>query len=142
MSRVWVVAADAGRARIFETHTPMGSLREIEDLVHSTARAHARDLTSDRPGRSFDSRGQGRHAMEPQTDAKRHEAELFAKQVAERIERARMQDEFDELVLIAAPEFLGMLRKSLSPTADALVTKEVDKSVADLSAPEIREYLL
>jgi protein required for attachment to host cells len=102
----------------------------------------ARDLSADRPGRSFDSHGQGRHAMEPETDAKRHEAEVFAKQVADRIERARIEDEFDELVLIAAPEFLGLLRKSLSTTTDGLVAKAVDKSVADLSAEAIRKYLL
>ncbi|MGH8507622.1 MAG: host attachment protein [Gammaproteobacteria bacterium] len=142
MSRVWVVAADSRRARIFATDTPTGSLREMEDLVHPAARTHARELTSDRPGRSFDSHGPGRHAMEPETNVKRHEAEVFAKQVAERIERARLDDEFDELVLIAAPEFLGLLRKSLSPTAIGLVAKAVDKSVADLSASAIREYLL
>ncbi len=120
----------------------MGSLQEIEDLLHPAARTHARDLTSDRPGRSFDSAGQGRHAMEPETDAKRHEAEVFARQVAERIERARMEGEFDKLVLIAAPEFLGLLRKSLSPTTSGLVAKAVDKSVAGLNATAIREYLL
>ena len=141
MSRVWVVAADSRRARIFETDKPRGRLREIEDLLHPAARTHARDLTSDRPGRSFDSHGQGRHAMEPETNVKHHEAEVFAKQVAERIERARMEDEFDKLVLIAAPEFLGLLRKSLSPTTSGLVAKAVDKSVADLSATAVREYL-
>ena len=114
----------------------------MEDLVHGAARTQVRHLTSDRPGRSFDSHGRGRHAMEPETDAKRHEAEVFAKEVAERIERARMEDEFDELVLIAAPEFLGLLRKSLSPTTAGLVAKAVDKSVADLSATAIRKYLL
>lgn len=142
MSKVWVVAADKRRARIFETSTPMGNLREIEDLVHGVARTHARDLTSDRPGRSFDSRGGARHAMEPETDPKRHEAEVFAKHVAARIERGRTDGEFDELVLIAAPEFLGILRKSLSSTTAGFVAKEVDRSVADLSAGEIRSYLL
>jgi protein required for attachment to host cells len=101
----------------------MGRLQEVEDLVHGAARTRARDLSADRPGRSFDSHGQGRHAMEPETDAKRHEAEVFAKQVADRIERARIEDEFDELVLIAAPEFLGLLRKSLSTTTDGLLRK-------------------
>lgn len=142
MTRVWVVAADNRRAKILETDTLMGSLTEIEDLVHPVARAHGRDLTSDRPGRSFDSRGQGRHAMEPETDVKRHEAEVFAKQVAERIELARSQGKFDQLVLIAAPQFLGLLRKSLSATTDGLVAKVVDKSVADLNATAIRKYLL
>ncbi|MGH8613607.1 MAG: host attachment protein [Gammaproteobacteria bacterium] len=74
----------------------MGNLREMEGLFHAAARTYARDLTSERPGRSFDSHG--RHAMEPETDAKRHEAKVFAKEVAERIERARMEGELDELV--------------------------------------------
>ncbi|MGH8604152.1 MAG: host attachment protein, partial [Gammaproteobacteria bacterium] len=41
------MAADSLRARIFETYTPMGNLREMEGLFHAAARTHARDLTSD-----------------------------------------------------------------------------------------------
>ena len=48
------VVADRSRARLFSVATPKGPLEELEDLVHPEARAHERDLTSDRPGRSND----------------------------------------------------------------------------------------
>lgn len=45
-------------------------MEELEGLKHPASRAHERDLISDRPGRSFDSFGSGRHAMEEEVSLK------------------------------------------------------------------------
>jgi len=53
---------------------------------------------------------------------------------------------FDELTLAAAPRFLGLLRKSLSPQVTKLVVKQLDKdliheSMGDLTTRFFREPL-
>ena len=142
MTIIWVVAADNSRARIFSMQSKGAPLDEIEDLLHPEGRAHARDLKSDRPGRTYDSLGKGRHAKEPHSDIKKQEEMKFADRIADFLESARLREDFDRLVLVAAPGFLGMLRKQLSAAARQLVTQEIRKNLVNKKDAEIRHYLV
>ena len=142
MSKIWIVAAQSSCAKILETETPLGALREVELLEHPAARAHQRDLMSDRPGRSFDSGGEGRNAMESEVEPKHHEAMVFAKQIAARLESGRIAGDFQELVLVAGPEFLGLLRHSLSDATKQHISKTIDKNLVHMDAETIREHLI
>ena len=141
MQKTWVLAAESSRARIFAMDSYAVPLREIEALAHPQTRALNQELLSDRPGRSFDSSGQGRHAMSTRVDAKQHEAMTFAKLLGERLERARTVGEFENLVLVAAPEFLGLLRKNLTDNTMKRVTKTIDKNLVQKDEAVIRELL-
>lgn len=142
MTDTWVLVADNSRARIFLAETPRGPLQELETLAHPESRLHPKDITSDQPGRTFDSFGLGgRHAKEAEVDPKQHEALFFAKQVSERLEKARLQSDLKQLVIVAAPAFLGLLRKHLSAGTQALVTYELDKDITQQRPEEIRQHL-
>lgn len=110
-------------------------------LSHPEGRLHEQDLVSDRPGRTFDSQGTGRHAKEVEVGPKKHEAIVFAGRIAERLEAGRVRNAFDKLALIAPPEFLGLLRDALNPQLRALVLHEVDKNVSRLDPAAIRTRL-
>lgn len=137
-ARTWVVVAEAGRARIFRQEHPGADLEELEDLLNPEARARERELTSDDHGRTFDSRGAGRHAKEPKVSAKKQGEQEFANEICRLVEEARNAKEFDRLILVAAPEFLGLLRKNLSRDADRLTTREIQKNLVR----EDREIIL
>jgi protein required for attachment to host cells len=137
MDKVWVVAAESASARIFTAKGLLGPLTEIDVLVNPEARSHGRDLETERAGRSFDSEGEGRHAMEPSTDPHEQVVIRFARRVADRIEAGRVGGDFDRLVLLAAPRFLGHLRSALGREVRALVVREVAKDPARASAEEI-----
>jgi len=51
------------------------------------------------------------------------------------------QKHFDELVLVAPPKFLGMLRDELQNPLDKLVTRTVDKDLTRLTVHELVEAL-
>lgn len=141
MSLTWVVVADRGHARIFSSSGPRAGLQELDALTHPAARLHDRDLVSDAPGRSFDSGGQGRHAMSSQTEPRQHEAEVFARRVGEHLDSARQRRLFEKLILVASPEFLGLLRKLMTqPTADRVVAT-VNKNLVQHDTEEIRDHL-
>jgi len=72
---------------------------------------------------------------------KRHEAELFAKRIADRLELVRAKGEWEQLILIATPEFLGVLRQQLSAKVAKLVSKTIDKNLVQKTEAEIRQYL-
>lgn len=141
MKTRWLVVADSTRARIFVAVGGWDSLEERADLVHPLSRARDRELTSDSPGRSFDSVGGGRHAMAPRTDPKEHEASVFARELAAEIEAARARNELDGLVIMAAPSFLGLLNSELSDAAHELLIDSVHKNLVKSSLEEIREHL-
>ncbi len=141
-SRTWVVAAEAGRARIFLQQNPGADLDELEDLLNPVARAPERELTSDDHGRTFDSRGAGRHAKEPRVSAKKQGEVEFAHQICHLIEQGRTAKKYDRLVLVAAPEFLGLLRQHLTPEAARRVTREVHKNLVRADTDAIRSELL
>lgn len=141
-ARTWVVAAEAGRARIFIQERPGAGLEELEDLLNPAARTPERGLISDDHGRTFDSRGAGRHAKEPRVSAKKQEESEFAREICRHIEQGRTAEKYDRLVLVAAPEFLGLLRQHLTTEAARRVTREIHKNLVRDDADAIRSELL
>src|SRR5690606_9286808 len=99
MLPMWIVVADSSACRLFAADAPAGPLQELEVLSHPEGRLHEQDLVSDRPGRTFDSQGAGRHAKEVEVGPKKHEAIVFAGRIAERLEAGRVRNAFDKLAL-------------------------------------------
>jgi len=141
MENIWILSANSGRAMIFEAESPTAPLVQVEALVNPPARAKQRDLTSDRPGRTFDSFGMGRHAKAVEVDPKQEEQIRFAKLVADRLEQGRVREAFERVALVAAPEFLGHLRASLGAPLRSAVSLEVDKDYTALRSDELRARL-
>ncbi|MGE0081138.1 MAG: host attachment protein [Thiohalomonadaceae bacterium] len=141
MGKTWVVVADSSRARIFRAEGLDGRLVEVEVMAHPEGRLHEASLTTDLPGRAFDSHGQGRHAMEEETPPKRHEAIQFAKRIGGMLEGARNAGNYDALVIVAEPRFLGLLRDNLSRETNKLVELAIDKNLVRQAPEAIRERL-
>jgi len=136
---IGVLVADAGAAVLYAADKPVSGLKELQRFDNPDGRAHERDLTSDLPGRAFDSAGQGRHAMEQQVSPKEEAAVRFAAELADAV--AARANRFDKLYLIAAPAFLGRLRQALGGRLNGLPTVEIDKDYTTLDARALRERL-
>lgn len=137
----WIVVVDSSRGKIYVQDKHSSELLEKVDLVHPSARLHGLDLTSDRPGKHVGAFGQGQHVFDARTDAKEHEAETFAREIAERLETGRTSGQFQNLVLMAPPAFLGVLREQLSDGVRKLVVEEIAKDLVTHSSEEIRAKL-
>lgn len=136
-----IIVADSSRARFFEANSDPDSWVEVSALGHPESRSTNRDLSSDRPGRSFSSFGGSRHAMANRTDPREHEAEVFAREVVEHLKKQEPLASCNKIALIAPPQFLGLLRKNLDRPYRNKVRCEVDKNLVLQSASEIREQL-
>ncbi len=132
----WVVVADASRADFYIRHKRFSPMEPVQSLTSPDARAKEQDLGSDAPGRAFDSKGSGRHAMEPDHSGKEHLRENFAHQIADELDAGRVANKYQHLVIIAAPHLLGDIRGKLSRATRQLVTTEIDKEMTalDISA--------
>jgi protein required for attachment to host cells len=141
MAKNWVVVADRSTAKIFLVATPTGKLQDLETLKYPKGRMRAREIDADRPGRAFQSAGSQRHGMERASDVKKQEAMAFARQIASRLEGARLQNGLARLILVAPPEFLGLLRDNLSAETRELVQAEFDLNLTAMKPSEIRAHL-
>lgn len=140
MQTRWIVAADSSKARIFKL-LPGRKLEELETLTHPQSRLTERDMVKDRPGLSMDKGSEGRHGLEPSSDPKRQEAVNFSRIVAAKLDKDRSLQKYHELIIIAAPAFLGMLREQLSKQVAQVIVREISKNISALSLAEIQDHL-
>ena len=140
MKSTFILVADNVRARIFTAETPSSPLQEIEALAHTEGRLHDREMTSDLPGK-IKGEGSVGHAFEQPTDPKKHEADNFAHRIAQYLEEAHNTNKFEQLLIIAEPSFLGLLRNQLSEQIKKLVSFELDKNITTHNVDDIRKHL-
>ncbi|AVI64260.1 MULTISPECIES: host attachment protein [unclassified Halomonas] len=133
----YIVVADAARARIF-TRDAL-NLVEQESLVHAEGRLHEGDLITDRRGAdvhesmSTTSRSSGEEGA-----ASKHENELFAKEVVQRLYTARVENSMEKLIMVAPPKFLGLLREKLDNPTQKLVIHTLSKDLSKASVQDIQ----
>lgn len=141
MQPTWIVVADASRARVLELHAH-NHLAEIEDLVNPAERNGNADLITDNSGRFYGDSGSGQgNTSQPAATAKQHEAEQFAGTVAQYLDDARNQHKYAKLQLIAAPEFLGLMRKKMDQGVMLLVENELAKDLSTASLQQVEQYV-
>ena len=141
MTTTWILIANRSSASLFESDWPGKSMRRIQDIPHPQGRMQNSDIDTDTPGRSFDSFGQGRHAMSPKQEPTEHIAQQFARDLAELMNKGRLTHAYDKLVLMAEPKFLGILRAALDKNTASLVVQTVNKELLDVKEEDLAEYL-
>lgn len=141
LARLWIVVAESSRAKVYSAQNWLTPISEIEDMVHPEGRMHEGDLVSDAPGSDGGTMGQGRRILDDKTTARAQENAEFANAIAHRLAQGQNERAFDELVLVAPPAFLGLLRNKLSKTLAESVALEIDKNLVKQPAAVIAEHV-
>lgn len=143
MANTWILVAHDAGARVFASRGPGKGLELIEAIDHPEGRARDRDIVSDRPGRSFrkDSGDPRRASMSRSQGPHDRVVSDFARALAGKLRRARVENRCERLVLVAPPRFLGLLRSSLDGPTAQLVIGSVDKDLASRKESELIEHL-
>lgn len=139
--KIWVILAESSRARIFELDKLYSPLEELEGFVNNNCRLHETELNSDKPGHSFDSRGASSHQLGQFNDTKTHQTEVFAKLLSDRLDKGRISGEFEKLIIIAPPSFLGILRKIMPHQIKQLVWMSMPKNIVREDTATLRAML-
>lgn len=141
MSKIWVVVADDAKARIFSAEKPVDPIVEIQTMCSSEGTLLEQDLVTDKPGRGSSGSGQGKHAVEEKSAHKEQYSIQFAKEVSECLDKNLQKKAFGKLLIVAAPHFLGLLRKELSQGVSEVISIQLDKNLTKMKPEEIREHL-
>ncbi|MBI3188201.1 MAG: host attachment protein [Gammaproteobacteria bacterium] len=140
MSKTWVVVAESSRAKIFELDKKNAPLIELQGFAHTPSRMHEHELTSDLPGRGTSST-HGSHKYTNHTSPKEHESVEFARTLGTHLDSARNRGEFDKLIIMSPPAFLGQLRKELSVETSKYIVSEIDKNLVRHNTQDIQAHL-
>ena len=141
MNDIWVLVADSSEARIFAARNLRSSLDLVDTLTHAASRLHARDLGSDVPGRVHDRFGPGRHSLDQGQQLKDTEKERFAREISAYLAEGQRQKKLARLVVMAGPEFLGILRDSFGKPLAESVLAEVPKDLVAQDVAAIQTHL-
>jgi protein required for attachment to host cells len=144
-----IVVANQSGARFYDAAGPASPLRAAGQLANPEARLHDRELKSDRPGRVFSSAKirPGRRGAVAHHDAggerrpRQQLATVFARRISAELVAAKRGGQFERLVLIVAPAFLGVLRKTLPKSLRSDVAAEVAKDLLHQTKAEVRAHI-
>lgn len=151
MEQMWIVVANAGRARFFADPGGSGEnseLEEINDMVNAAVRLRTAETETDRLGptsatKSIHNTGGAlpNKSYEPPQTPTEHETELFARSINSYLLQGLHEGRFGQLALVASPQFLGLMRKMLDPQLTPLLKLDINKDYTSLSARQLHEQL-
>jgi protein required for attachment to host cells len=135
----WVLVGDGRKALLLRNDGDPGllDLRRVE--VREDNNPPSREQGSDGPGRSSVNIGP-RSAIDS-TDWHALEEERFAADVAQRLNRAAEESQFEHIVIVAPPKVLGELRQEFSKKLQGKILAEIDKDLTHHTFPEIAKVL-
>lgn len=137
----WILIADASRARIVKNEGPGLGIDAIGDQIYEQEHRKTSDIMADRPGRSFDSVGGGRHAMEYSADPERLDQREFARSLVSVLEDGLDKGAYQRLVVVAPPQMLGDLRAELTGRLKDAIHAEINKDLTHVPNGELAEHL-
>lgn len=139
-AKAWVIVCDGAKALFLQNigTAQSVSLAVVEQMSQPDEAAH--DLGSDRPGRAFQSEGSARSAMEETDWHEKAEAD-FLLAVAGRLAALVEDGDIQDMVLIAPPKALGLLRPALGAGINNVLRTEIAKDYVKLPIAEIEKHL-
>jgi protein required for attachment to host cells len=99
-----------------------------------------RKLGTDKPGRKFAGAGAARSATEP-TDFHTLAEEDFLRRIAARVERNVGERHIQNLIVVAPPKAIGVLRRAFSRSVRNVVRHEVEKDYVHMPIYEVERHL-
>ncbi len=138
--KAWVVVCDGAKAIILRNEGESLAPKLITMDVFIEPHAPARELGSDRPGRVYQANGSARSSTE-ETDWHDQEEEIFLLMIADELDRIVREQSVKDLIVVAPPRALGVLRGCISDAVGAVVSAEVPRDLTKLTSDEIARHL-
>ena len=139
----WILVGDTSRAKLFSVEQAEQPWSLVEEFENPAAHKTSKELSPTPPGKMKQSgSAKSRHtALQPHTTPKQAEADRFARQIGEHLRHATEQRQLDRLVLVAPPQFLGLLESQLDKQTTKQLIATINKDLAMLDDNEIRNRI-
>ena len=125
----YVLVADGAKMLFFRNEGDAANLNLTVVAAEQQADDYDRDLKTDTAGQKPAAPGQGNASTATETDFHRQAEDRFAAEAAERLNRAALANEFEQLIIVAPPKTLGELRKHYHKQVESRITAEIAKDL-------------
>ena len=140
--RRWIVVIDSGSARILALAKNGKGLETLREMHSADAHRKTHDLVTDRTGRSFESSGPTRHAVEAKSDPHERAKEHFIGEVARTLEQENQSSGFDDLVLVVTRAQASTLQDALNEATRAKVHAVIKKDLVKTPNAKIWDRMI
>lgn len=137
----YVIVGDGRKALFLRNDGGAAAISLKTERILTNDNPPTRDQGSDQPGRSIQSVGSSRSAME-QTDWHKIGEQRFAKTIAEALEELARNADIPGFVIAAAPRTLAELRRVLDDNVKTRIIAEIDKDLTGHPVPDIEKHLM
>ena len=136
----YVIVGDGRKALFLRNEGNGAALRLKTEQVLQNDNPPSREQGSGPPGRSLQSVGNGRSAVE-QTDWHEIGEQRFARTIAGALEGLARDRDVAGFVIVAPPRALADLRRALDGSAKHRIIAEIDKDLTGHPVSEIEKHL-
>lgn len=146
MTTTWIVIAHQAGARILQRQTGQAhskKLTQVRELQNPDGRKKNGEIESDRSGHTYTAmRGTtGTRSMGHEETAHQRVASNFARSIASELEAGRVAHAFDDLVLVAEPHFLGVLKAALDRPTSRTISAVLGKDLAHVPLHDMAGHI-
>ncbi len=138
----WLLIADSSRARLFTLHKPKffqhpshDNLSLLHTFNHEDSRKRAGELVVGKPGKF------GKGTFDGNNTPHEHEAARFAHELATALHTGFDKHDFRDVILVAPPYFMGVLKETLPEQVRRHVSQTIEKDYTQLSTQELAARL-
>lgn len=141
MAKTWILVANACQARIYCRNGIKQELALVTEMRHPESRMKNSELVSDRAG-AMPGTGSGQGASRvSQSDPKQNEALHFAQELAQTLNQGRCSQQFERIILVAPPTFMGLLGEKIDAQTAKFVTDKLGKDYTQSTEKELVAFL-
>lgn len=136
----WIMVANSNDCKIFKYDKNIHKISFVAEISHPENRLREKELVADTYG-MYQNIGMRRGSYEPETTHVELAMDNFAREMASRLDAARIKKLYDDLILLMPSAMGGKLFKHLNKHVLSKVRKVIQKNLVNLSEYELKEYL-
>ncbi len=136
-----VLVTDGRKTLFFRNHGDENQIDLRTEAFDEREDLSDGEMKTDAAGSSKQSFGFGRPAL-GETDFHQLEEDRWAQAAAERVNERVLRNNFDQLVIVAPPKTLGLIRKKLHKEAERRLVREIPKEMTRRPIPDIEALII
>ena len=137
-----VLVTDGRKTLFFRNEGDENQIDLRTEGVDEREDAKDREMKTDAPGAIGQSAGYSGRVTYEETDFHQLEEDRWAVSAAEEVNKRVLKNDFEQLVIVAPPKTLGVLRKKLHKEAERRLLCTIDKEMTGRPIPDIEAIIV
>jgi protein required for attachment to host cells len=140
-----VLVTDGRKTLFFRNHGDINQIDLRTEAHDEREDLKDREIKRDAPGTAatgFSGGGDTHRPAMGETDFHQQEEDLWVKEAAEQLKKRALQNDFEQLVIVAPPKALGVLRKELHKEVERRVLCTINKEMTGRPIPDIEALIV